>query len=83
MMYVCNMHVAIYSRPEGTFSNEVGTSCLNLSPWKRLDSHTKFQHQQNLLQNLPPDLNLVHSVSYYYAVLPFYDVKCLCYGGRE
>ena len=25
----------------------------------------------------------VHSVSYVYAVLPFYDVKCLCSGGRE
>ena len=23
----------------------------------------------------------VHSVSYVYAVLPFYDVKCLCSGG--
>ena len=26
---------------------------------------------------------IVHSVSYVYAVLPFYDVKCLCSGGRE
>ena len=25
----------------------------------------------------------VHSVSYVYTVLPFYDVKCLCSGGRE
>ena len=25
----------------------------------------------------------IHSVSYYYAVLPFYDVKCLCSRGRE
>ena len=25
----------------------------------------------------------LHSVSYVYAVLPFYDVKCLCSGGRE
>ena len=25
----------------------------------------------------------VHSVSYVYAVLPFYDVKCLCSRGRE
>ena len=25
----------------------------------------------------------VHSVSYAYAVLPFYDVKCLFSGGRE
>ena len=25
----------------------------------------------------------VHSVSYVYAVLPFYDVKCLCSGGQE
>ena len=25
----------------------------------------------------------IHSVSYVYAVLPFYDVKCLCSGGRE
>ena len=26
---------------------------------------------------------IIHSVSYVYAVLPFYDVKCLCSGGRE
>ena len=25
----------------------------------------------------------VHSVAKVYAVLPFYDVKCLCSGGRE
>ena len=25
----------------------------------------------------------VHSVEKVYAVLPFYDVKCLCSGGRE
>ena len=25
----------------------------------------------------------IHSVSYYYAVLPFYDVKCLCFRGSE
>ena len=25
----------------------------------------------------------IHSVSYVYAVLPFYDVKCLCSRGRE
>ena len=25
----------------------------------------------------------IHSVSYVYTVLPFYDVKCLCSGGRE
>ena len=25
----------------------------------------------------------LHSVSYVYAVLPFYDVKCLCSGGQE
>ena len=25
----------------------------------------------------------LHSVSYVYAVLPFYDVKCLCSRGRE
>ena len=25
----------------------------------------------------------VHSVSYAYAVLPFYDVKCLCSRGQE
>ena len=25
----------------------------------------------------------VHSVSYLYAVLPFCDVKCLCYGGQK
>jgi hypothetical protein len=25
----------------------------------------------------------IHSVSYVYAVLPFYDVKCLCSWGRE
>ena len=25
----------------------------------------------------------LHSVSYYYAVLPFYDVKCLCSRGWE
>ena len=28
-------------------------------------------------------LTFLHSVSYVYAVLPFYDVKCLCSGGRE
>ena len=28
-------------------------------------------------------LKYLHSVSYYYAVLPFYDVKCLCSRGRE
>ena len=26
---------------------------------------------------------LLHSVAKVYAVLPFYDVKCLCYGGQE
>ena len=26
---------------------------------------------------------MVHSVSYVYAVLPFYDVKCLCSRGRK
>ena len=26
---------------------------------------------------------VLHSVSYYYAVLPFYNVKCLCSRGRE
>ena len=25
----------------------------------------------------------LHSVAKVYAVLPFYDVKCLCSGGRE
>ena len=25
----------------------------------------------------------IHSVAKVYAVLPFYDVKCLCSGGRE
>ena len=27
--------------------------------------------------------NCIHCVAKVYAVLPFYDVKCLCYGGRE
>ena len=34
----------------------------------------------------PPPLCLLpalHSVAKVYAVLPFYDVKCLCSGGRE
>ena len=45
-------------------------------------------HRQGQLENgnhfLFSTLHLnVHSVSYVYAVLPFYDVKCLCSGGRE
>ena len=35
-----------------------------------------------LLLNTKPN-NDIHSVSYVYAVLPFYDVKCLYSGGRE
>ena len=27
--------------------------------------------------------SFLHSVAKVYAVLPFYDVKCLCSGGRE
>ena len=31
----------------------------------------------------PKILKYVHSVAKVYAVFPFYDVKCLCSGGRE
>ena len=37
----------------------------------------------NYLDNSHSFASHVHSVSYYYAVLPFYDVKCLCSRGRE
>ena len=37
---------------------------------------------RNLLYKQEKNKSL-HSVSYVYAVLPFYDVKCLCSGGRE
>ena len=37
---------------------------------------------RNLLYKLEKNKSL-HSASYVYAVLPFYDVKCLCSGGWE
>ena len=46
-----------------------------------------MKNQEKLLVwnvNLSPmTLYYLHSVSYYYAVLLFYDVKCLCSRGRE
>ena len=44
--------------------------------------------RDNLLKTLGwkvPSTNgfYVHSVSYVYEVLPFYDIKCLCSGGQE
>ena len=32
---------------------------------------------------LSKEVGFIHSVAKVYAVLPFYDVKCLCSGGRE
>ena len=36
-----------------------------------------------IIPNAPVLHNYLHSVAKVYAVLPFYDVKCLCSGGRE
>ena len=42
------------------------------------------QNRRNVTKiNIVKEMRRVHSVAKVYTVLPFYDVKCLCSGGRE
>ena len=61
-------------------------SCSKLWPVLEVTQPFKIEkklHQQQILTAGLHGVVYLHSVSYVYAVLPFYDVKCLCSGGRE
>ena len=78
--YICRVKSIRYLSV-GPFGEGVSASSLN-------DLGNTYVHiiKQQILGSirlLAYMIEEVHSVAKVYAVLPFYDVKCLCSGGRE
>ena len=72
--------------------HNTGKAASNHKPQRQGNNHTESYHesrnrtstdQYKASTSTADPTPYIHSVAKVYAVLPFYDVKCLCSGGQE